>query len=110
MTPDLPRRVAAVGALTLLTTLLSCWLRRPSPPRLLADDDPAPPEIREACAVTERKCSRCHTIDRVVVAQVSSAHHWEIYVGRMRRMSASGISEDDGRQVLRCLVYRWRNR
>jgi hypothetical protein len=99
-------RALAAAAMTLL---FACWLRRPSPPRLLADGDPAPTEIREACAVTERKCSRCHTIDRVIVAQVSSPQHWEVYVNRMRRMAASGISEDDVGVVLRCLVYRWEN-
>jgi hypothetical protein len=103
-----PRRRArgAAGLTALLLVSMSCWLHRPSPPRLLGDDAAAPPDVRDACAVTERKCSRCHTIDRVIVAQVTSPRHWETYISRMRRMSASGISEADGRTVLRCLVFR----
>jgi hypothetical protein len=73
---------------------------------LLPGDHPAPPEIREACTVTAKKCTRCHSIDRVLVAQVTSPNQWEAYVGRMRRMSSSGISAADAPQIVQCLVYR----
>jgi hypothetical protein len=91
--------------LPLLACLASC-LPGPSLGKLLPGDEPAPREIREACTVTAKKCTRCHSIDRVLVAQVSSAHQWEAYVGRMRRMSASGITAADAPKIVQCLVYR----
>lgn len=91
---------------TALVTLSSCWLPSASVSDLVTDGPPTPLEIRDACAVTAMKCSRCHTIDRIRVAQVTSPRQWEIYVGRMRRMSASGITERDGPQIVQCLVYR----
>ena len=100
------RSAGAVIASLLMLLLMSCWLRRPRPPRLLPEDTNAPIEIQEACSLTEMKCSRCHTIDRVFIAQVSTPAQWEAYVGRMRRMTGSGISEADGAVIVRCLVYR----
>jgi hypothetical protein len=89
----------------LLLCVVSC-LPGSSLGRLLPDGDPAPAEIREACTVTAVKCTRCHSIDRVLVAQVSSPHQWEAYVARMRRMTASGITEEDMPRIVQCLVYR----
>lgn len=91
--------------LPLLACIVSC-LPGSSLGRLLPGDEPAPAEIREACTVTAKKCTRCHSIDRVLVAQVTSPHQWEAYVGRMRRMSSSGISAADAPQIVQCLVYR----
>lgn len=91
--------------LALLVCVVSC-LPGSSLGRLLPGDHPAPREIREACTVTAKKCTRCHSIDRVLVAQVTSPHQWEAYVGRMRRMSSSGISSADAPQIVQCLVYR----
>lgn len=63
-----------------------------------------PPTVRDACAVTERKCSRCHDLERIRLA-----HHelvdWPVYVDRMRRMPGSGITVDDTTVILRCLSW-----
>jgi hypothetical protein len=91
--------------LSLLVFVVAC-LPGPSLGKLLPGDEPAPAEIREACTVTAKKCTRCHSIDRVLVAQVTSPHQWEAYVGRMRRMTSSGISAADAPQIVQCLVYR----
>jgi hypothetical protein len=42
----------------------------------------------------------------VLLARVESPRHWAYYVARMRRMPHSGISEEDERVILRCLVAR----
>lgn len=89
----------------LLVCLASC-LPGPALGRLLPDEDHAPTRIREACTVTAKKCTRCHSIDRVLVAQVTSPNQWESYVGRMRRMTASGITAEDAPRIVECLVYR----
>lgn len=62
------------------------------------------PPIREACAITEQKCSRCHDLERIKVA-----HHalvdWPSYVEKMRLQPGSGISVDDKPILLTCLNY-----
>jgi hypothetical protein len=78
-------------------------LREPS--RLTAPPE-APPEIHAACRLAVQRCTRCHPIERVLLARVESPQHWEYYVARMRRQPRSGISEEDGRVIARCLVAR----
>ena len=78
-------------------------LREPS--RLTADPG-SPPDIVAACELASQRCRRCHPIDRVLLARVEDPRHWEYYVARMRRMPRSGIGEEDGRRIVRCLVAR----
>jgi hypothetical protein len=63
-----------------------------------------PPEVQQACQLAELKCSRCHDLERIKLA-----HHdlvdWPVYVDKMRRQPGSGISEDDGKVILKCLQY-----
>lgn len=62
------------------------------------------PTIREACQVTEQKCSRCHDLERIKVA-----HHalvdWPSYVEKMRLQPGSGISLEDKPVILTCLNF-----
>lgn len=51
------------------------------------------------------RCSRCHTLDRPLSADVRSLDHWKAYVSRMRRNPGSGISPRDGEQILVFLAY-----
>jgi hypothetical protein len=64
----------------------------------------APDAIRAACALTQRKCTGCHDIDKV-----TAAHHtrddWPPIVRRMREIPGSAISEHDAEIVLTCLDY-----
>ena len=90
----------------LLLSMLAACLPGPALGQLLPDQERAPVRIRESCTIAATKCTRCHSIDRVLVAQVQSPHQWETYVGRMRRMTASGISEADAPRIVECLVYR----
>ncbi len=65
----------------------------------------APIQIREACELTERKCTACHDRERIV-----DAHHteleWSTTVDRMRRFPGSAISVADKDVIVRCLSYR----
>lgn len=64
------------------------------------------PESGNACAVTEQKCTRCHTLGRVLAVDANSREQWEPIVLRMRRMASSGISSQDAEVVLSCLTSR----
>ncbi|HUS30932.1 MAG TPA: hypothetical protein VMZ53_20620 [Kofleriaceae bacterium] len=64
------------------------------------------PDVRRACAVTEQKCTRCHTLGRVLAADATTRDQWEPIVLRMRRMASSGISSNDADVVLHCLASR----
>lgn len=77
----------------------------PAASRLVAPAG-APPDITAACDLAAHRCTQCHPIDRVLLARVESPQHWAYYVARMRRQPHSGISADDERVILRCLVAR----
>jgi hypothetical protein len=62
---------------------------------LLANPNTASFEIREACALTEQKCTRCHTIGRVIAWDAKTRAQWEPLVTRMRQMASSGITKAD---------------
>jgi hypothetical protein len=96
--------VRTSGVLALVMTSLACS-PHPAPRRLTAGAD-APPDIVAACELGAVRCSRCHPIDRVLLARVESPRHWALYVARMRRQPRSGISEEDARAITRCLVAR----
>ena len=61
--------------------------------------------LARACRLTERRCTRCHPIDRVLDAHVSDPADWELYVSRMRRTPGSGIRADEEAILVRCLVH-----
>jgi hypothetical protein len=61
--------------------------------------------LERACTLTERRCSRCHPIDRVLAAEVSDPGDWEAYVRRMRRTPGSGILAEEEPVIVRCLVH-----
>lgn len=86
------------------TTSIACT--EALPPALLANPAAAPPDLRLACDLTERRCTRCHTLDRVVRWDAQTREQWAPLVSRMRRMSSSGISIADADQVVRCLADR----
>jgi len=65
-----------------------------------------PAEIRPHCEIVVKRCSKCHTLDRVLVARVEGREHWNLYVKRMRRMPGSGISSGDADAAVNCLAYR----
>ncbi len=65
----------------------------------------APVQIREACVLTEQKCTACHDRDRIVYAR-HNATEWRTTVDRMRRFPGSSISAAETEDIVRCLSYR----
>ncbi len=66
----------------------------------------APMPIRDACALAGRRCSRCHSIERVERARIDQPTQWRDYVHRMRLMPTSGIPPEDEPVIVQCLVFR----
>lgn len=65
-----------------------------------------PPPIVAACDLARTRCSRCHTIDRVLNARITTAVEWRSYVHRMRLMPGSAILADEEPQIASCFIYR----
>ena len=63
-----------------------------------------PPAIRNACALAEQRCSRCHDLERIQIAHPDLVD-WPVYVERMRRMPGSGITVDEASVILKCLTW-----
>jgi hypothetical protein len=89
----------------LLVLIASCSFFDHESARLGAAPD-APVAVRLGCALAEQRCTRCHTIDRILAARVDSPVHWQAYVHRMRLQPQSGILPDEERPILDCLVFR----
>lgn len=90
--------------------VLACGESRPRTTALLTSESDAPMTIREDCVLTEEKCTHCHTIGRVLVAEARTAAEWEPIVHKMRLQASSGITRLDAEAVVRCLVYRSQGR
>jgi mono/diheme cytochrome c family protein len=58
---------------------------------------------RDSEALMQKKCSRCHTLDRVIGAR-KDATGWSATVNRMRALPGSHISDDDATTILSYLV------
>ena len=54
-------------------------------------------------SLMQRRCSRCHNLERVVGAR-KDARGWLATINRMRALPGSGISETDARTILSYLV------
>jgi hypothetical protein len=74
--------------------------------RSLLTGAPNPPaDVQQACALATEKCSRCHPIDRVVVARGIGVGRWQMYVEQMRLKPSSGISLRDADVIFQCLRF-----
>jgi hypothetical protein len=49
------------------------------------------------------RCSKCHSLSRPLNSGIDRDDYWRLYVERMRRQPASGISEEDAVAILRFL-------
>jgi ferredoxin-NADP reductase len=67
------------------------------------DLPPAAIDINVAAATMEKRCSKCHTLDRVAGAR-KDARGWLATVNRMSDLPGSGISEDDSRIIVSYLA------
>jgi hypothetical protein len=69
------------------------------------DPSKLPENIRADYEVFARKCSKCHSLARPLQSNISDDQQWVLYVNRMRRQPASGISPEDQTVILRYLHY-----
>jgi hypothetical protein len=60
-------------------------------------------DLGSADALMQKRCARCHDLDRVVGAR-KDARGWLATVNRMRALPSSGISDNDARTILSFLV------
>src|SRR6266704_3927831 len=60
-------------------------------------------DLQSSEALTQKRCSRCHNLDRVVGAK-KDARGWLATVDRMRGLPGSGISESDEKIILSYLL------
>jgi len=64
-----------------------------------------PGDVRADYAVFAHRCSKCHSLARPLSSGIKDMGYWSMYVARMRRQPASGISQDDAIAILRFLQY-----
>jgi hypothetical protein len=68
------------------------------------DPSTLPVGVRADYAVFAARCSKCHGLSRPLDSGID-ADRWPVYVAKMRRQPASGISEEDVGKILRFLRY-----
>ncbi|MBK9033569.1 MAG: hypothetical protein IPL61_20285 [Myxococcales bacterium] len=85
-----------------LTMLLGCGVVDGA--TLVRRDDPA--DVRTACHLADERCTRCHSLDRVLALDPDGPADWVRYVRRMRLTPGSAISAIDERAIVACLQYR----
>jgi hypothetical protein len=92
----------------IIAVLIACGpVARDTPRQRLSQGmPPHGPEIDAACELTVRRCTVCHDIERILAVKPTEPLQWERTIGRMRRMRGSGISQQDGHAIQRCLVFR----
>ena len=94
------RPLAAISAaVLLLISTLACGRREGLDPSTM------PENIRPDYALFAHKCSKCHSLARPLSANITDDEQWVLYVNRMRRQPASGISREDQEGILRFLKY-----
>jgi hypothetical protein len=96
-------RARVLGAL--LAVALSLATAGGCTPREGLDPSKLPENIRADYDVFARKCSKCHSLARPLNSNISDDEQWVLYVNRMRRQPASGISPEDQTVILRFLRY-----
>jgi hypothetical protein len=96
-------RLAPLLAVSLVVSLVAACAD--SPRGLLSNAPDAPPDIQQACALANTRCSHCHPIERVVLARGVGPRRWQIFVDEMRLKPSSGISPNDAEIIFRCLRF-----
>ena len=67
------------------------------------DLPPAAIDINIAASTMEKRCSKCHNLDRIVGAH-KDAPGWLATVNRMKALPGSGISDEDSRVIVSYLA------
>jgi hypothetical protein len=60
-------------------------------------------DVNEASGLMQKRCAKCHNLDRVVGAR-KDTQGWIATVNRMRGMAGAGISEPEARVIISYLV------
>ena len=103
----LPARPIARFSLPAIAVVALAQTGCPSPPSRSETLDPStlPQDVRADYEVFAQRCSKCHSLARPLNSGIVDDTYWAMYVARMRRQPASGISVEDARVVLRFLHY-----
>ena len=64
-----------------------------------------PSDLREEYALFSQRCSKCHSLARVLNNGEHDATYWARYVERMRRQPSSGIAPEEAPPILRYLNH-----
>jgi ferredoxin-NADP reductase/mono/diheme cytochrome c family protein len=67
------------------------------------DLPPASIDLNMAAATMEKRCSKCHNLDRIAGAR-KDARGWLTTVNRMKALPGSGISDEDSRIIVSYLA------
>jgi hypothetical protein len=92
-------------ALAVAAALLLAACPETTPPTELPVATDPPPVVVAACRLAARRCSRCHTLDRIFQARMRGPAPWQVYVHKMRLMPASGIPPEEEPELVRCMGY-----
>ncbi len=69
------------------------------------DPSAVPPEEQADYAVFAQRCSKCHSLARPLNSGITDDGYWRMYVEKMKRQPASGITENDRAPILRFLHW-----
>ena len=64
-----------------------------------------PAELKDEYALFTQRCSKCHSLARVLDNGDHDSRYWSRYVSRMRRQPSSGIAPEDVPPILRYLDF-----
>jgi ferredoxin-NADP reductase len=96
-----------VLAFVLIASTAGPYLARPTKiERVSIDSAHTPPvtiDVNQASDLMQRRCSKCHNLDRVVGAR-KDAQGWVGTVNRMRIMTGAGISDAEARTIISYLA------
>jgi hypothetical protein len=62
-------------------------------------------EPKESYALFSKKCSKCHSLARAINTPFVLPSEWERYIKRMVYKPDSKMTDDDGKNIYRFLVY-----
>ena len=69
------------------------------------DPSAVAPEERADYAIYAERCSKCHSLARSLNSGITDDGFWQLYVEKMRRQPASGITVEDTTPILRFLHW-----
>jgi len=93
------------GRRVALGTMIALAACHAEPSALLLPPE-SPPSLRAACELAADRCSRCHTVDRILNTRPTEPAEWRRYVRRMRLNPSSRIAASEEPTIVNCLVFR----